>query len=110
MQTYKVQRSRSPQALSRAASPSAAGGAPGPHQALRSGSSTPVPGMRQREMRENPDFIRIAVMEMAMRKRGKLDAQRPGRARWALPPRRPTTKPYEIGPNGVPARWTPMSC
>ncbi|RDA83469.1 hypothetical protein CP532_6072 [Ophiocordyceps camponoti-leonardi (nom. inval.)] len=67
------------------------------------------PGMRQREMRENPDFIRIAVMEMAMRKCGKLDGQRPGRARWALPPRKPVTKPYEVGGNGVPLRWTAMT-
>lgn len=63
--------------------------------------------MRQREMRENPDFIRIAVMEMAMRKQGKLDDKKPGRAQWALPPRKAAIKPYEIGPNGVPARWIP---
>jgi hypothetical protein len=56
-------------------------------------------------MRENSDFIRIAVMEMAMRKKGKLDDQKPGRARWALPPRQSPTKPYEIGENGVPVRW-----
>merc|ERR1712000_775307 len=67
------------------------------------------PGMRQREMRENSDFIRIAVMEMAMRKRGKLDDQRPGRAKWALPARRTSAAPYEIGANGVPARWRSIS-
>lgn len=65
--------------------------------------------MRPREMRENSDFIRIAVMEMAMRKRGKLDDQRPGRARWALPPRKHSTAPYEIGPNGVPSRWVSIT-
>ena len=65
--------------------------------------------MRQREMRENSDFIRIAVMEMAMRKRGKLDDQRPGRAKWALPARRTSAAPYEIGANGVPARWRSIS-
>jgi hypothetical protein len=65
--------------------------------------------MRQREIRENSDFIRIAVMEMAMRKRGKLDDQQPGRARWALPPRKTSSKPYEIGANGVPSRWIPVS-
>jgi hypothetical protein len=69
----------------------------------------PVPGPRQREMRENSDFIRIAVMEMAMRKRGKLDDQRPGRARWALPPRKISSKPYEVGADGVPARWVSVS-
>lgn len=65
----------------------------------------PLPDPRPREMRENPDFIRIAVMEMAMRKRGKLDDRRPMRARWALPPRKATPKPYEIGEDGVPVRW-----
>jgi len=60
---------------------------------------------RQRDMRENSDFIRVAVMEMLMRKKGKLDDHKPGRARWALPPRKPPTKPYEIGSNGVPVRW-----
>ena len=64
-----------------------------------------MPGPRQREMRENPDFIRIAVMEMAMRRQGKLDDQRPGRARWALPPRKTSANPYVIGEDGVPARW-----
>ncbi|KND89088.1 hypothetical protein TOPH_06278 [Tolypocladium ophioglossoides CBS 100239] len=125
MQTYKVQRSRSPQwsppssprSPYPAASPQTASATSPSHQhqhqhqqqPARPGNQTPVPGMRQREMRENPDFIRIAVMEMAMRKRGKLDNQRPGRARWALPPRRPSMRPYEIGPNGVPARWTPVN-
>ncbi|KAL8304640.1 hypothetical protein RB597_004257 [Gaeumannomyces tritici] len=67
-----------------------------------------IPG-RQREMRENSDFIRIAVMEMAMRKRGKLDDQRPGRARWALPARRTSTTPYRVGPDGVPVRWVAIA-
>jgi len=60
-------------------------------------------------MRENSDFIRIAVMEMAMRKHGKLDDQRPGRARWALPARRIASRPYEVGPDGVPMRWVAMT-
>ncbi|KAL2135461.1 hypothetical protein VTI74DRAFT_8447 [Chaetomium olivicolor] len=112
MQTYKVHRARS-------ASPSAGGRSPYPSVGPSSQASQPpqpkvaveypLPGPRQREMRENPDFIRIAVMEMAMRKRGKLDEQRPGRARWALPPRKTSTKPYEIGPDGVPARWVGVS-
>lgn len=121
MQTYKVQRSRSPPPACKTpcrASPPSPQGAPSPP----SSPSLPAPpaspagallypavGMRPREMRENSDFIRIAVMEMAMRKRGKLDDQRPGRARWALPPMTMSAKPYEIGPNGVPVRWTPVS-
>ncbi|ESZ94551.1 hypothetical protein SBOR_5041 [Sclerotinia borealis F-4128] len=67
------------------------------------------PVARQRDMRENSDFIRIAVMEMAMRKNGKLDDRKPGRARWALPPRRAPSKPYEIGDDGVPLRWTALT-
>lgn len=102
MRTYKVQRSKSPvSTTSRQSS-----------QSNSSKSSTEVifsPGPRQREMRENSDFIRIAVMEHLMRKRGKLDDQREGHARWLLPPRKSTTKPYEIGPGGVPIRWVSAS-
>ena len=63
------------------------------------------PVTRQRDMRENSDFIRVAVMEMRMRRNGKLDENAPGRARWALPPRRVSTAVYEIGEGGVPLRW-----
>ncbi len=122
MQTYKVHRGRvspsrnPPSALPPAASATGAG--------VVSGGSSPTPksehqraamlpaAMRPREMRENPDFIRIAVMEMAMRKLGKLDDRKPGRARWALPPRKAPIKSAdaeEIGPNGVPTRWIPMT-
>ncbi|KAK4456211.1 hypothetical protein QBC34DRAFT_12791 [Podospora aff. communis PSN243] len=114
MQTYKVHRPRgSSSASGRAPYPST-----GPSGASRSGqnaqqkpagSEYPLPGPRQREMRENSDFIRIAVMEMAMRKRGKLDDQQPGRARWALPPRKTSTRTYAIGADGVPARWVAIS-
>lgn len=104
MQTYKVHRSRS-------ASPSSRASRSYGDQSTRGKEavfSFPT-GPRQREMRENSDFIRVAVMEMAMRKNGKLDEQRPGRARWALPPRKTSAKPYEIGPNGIPARWIPVT-
>ncbi len=100
MRTYKVQRSRSP-ATGRPAT-----------QSSNTNKSTGVvfpPGPRQREMRENSDFIRIAVMEHLMRKRGKLDDHREGHARWLLPPRKDTIKLYEIGPDGVPLRWVSMS-
>ncbi|KAI3338881.1 hypothetical protein F4824DRAFT_63642 [Ustulina deusta] len=101
MQTYKVQRSRGvPRAARQAV------------QASNTNKSSTVallpPGPRQREMRENPDFIRIAVMEHLMRKRGKLDDQREGHARWLLPPRKAVIKPYEISPGGVPVRWVAM--
>lgn len=104
MQTYKVHRSKSAPPGTRT---SRSTGSP-PARGKEAVFSFP-PGPRQREMRENPDFIRVAVMEMAMRKSGKLDEQRPGRARWALPPRKTSTKPYEIGADGVPARWVPVT-
>jgi hypothetical protein len=112
MQTYKIQRSRTPSPTTHSPYPNAylqappSGSNPSPQQ-----TAAPVqhPGMRQREMRENSDFIRIAVMEMAMRKCGKLDDQRPGRARWALPPRKAILKPYGVNTDGVPERWVPIS-
>lgn len=111
MQTYKVHRARSTSAGPGRGSYSSAGNsAPSqtsqPHRQL---AEYPMPGPRQREMRENSDFIRIAVMEMAMRKQGKLDDQRPGRARWALPPRKTSARPYEVGADGVPTRWVSMT-
>lgn len=109
MQTYKVHRSRSAPAGSRSqnATPRSSNG----DQSTRGKEAglSFSPGPRQREMRENSDFIRIAVMEMAMRRSGKLDEQRPGRARWALPPRKTSTKPYETGADGVPTRWVSVT-
>lgn len=120
MQTYRVRRSRSeypgdstrlPCPLPSSSCTQSSPPQPPARSSPRQPALTYLPGgMRQREVRENPDFIRIAVMEMAMRRRGKLDDQRPGRARWALPPRRPSVRPYEVGADGVPARWVPMSC
>lgn len=110
MQTYKIHRARSSSTSSGRvphppASPSASPQASQGSQQRSIPAEYPMPGPRQREMRENPDFIRIAVMEMAMRRQGKLDDQRPGRARWALPPRKTSPKPYVIGDDGIPARW-----
>lgn len=103
MQTYKVSkspRSTSPTGLNRRRQGNS-------EQAFAEVATGPV--ARQRDMRENSDFIRIAVMEMAMRKNGKLDDRKPGRARWALPPRQAPSKPYEIGNDGVPLRWTALT-
>lgn len=113
MQTYKIQRTRPADAAARKAYPSTSPlSAPSPVSqptpTPAQDSIPPLPAVRQREMRENPDFIRIAVMEMIMRRRGKLDNSKPGRARWALPPRKTAAKPYEIGADGVPERWTPL--
>ncbi|CAG8956187.1 hypothetical protein HYFRA_00012104 [Hymenoscyphus fraxineus] len=96
METYKVSRSArgtSPSVISRRT------------QITEDIIEIPGPVPRQREMRENSDFIRIAVMEMAMRRKGKLDDQKPGRAKWALPPKKESTKKYQIGKDGVPLRW-----
>ncbi|KFY48704.1 hypothetical protein V495_01123 [Pseudogymnoascus sp. VKM F-4514 (FW-929)] len=75
------------------------------HSTNASPESCNGPVTRQRDMRENSDFIRVAVMEMRMRKNGKLDENAPGRARWALPPRQLSTGVYEINEGGVPLRW-----
>lgn len=61
--------------------------------------------IRRRDMRENCDFLRVAVMEMLMRRRGKLDNQVPGKARLVLPPRTLTIRPPEITDEGIPVRW-----
>jgi hypothetical protein len=106
MQTYKVHRSK--HNASGNAYPRTSPQLSTPEEEATqtvSDESASFPAPRQREVRENSDFIRIAVMEMAMRKRGKLDDHRPGRARWSLPPRKMATAPYVIGANGVPARW-----
>lgn len=67
------------------------------------------PKMRQRDMRENSDFMRVAVMERLMRKRGKLDNHRPGRARFALPPRTISVEPYQTTDEGIPVRWVSLT-
>ncbi|POS86200.1 hypothetical protein EPUL_004447 [Erysiphe pulchra] len=61
--------------------------------------------IRRRDMRENSDFLRVAVMEMLMRRRGKLDNQGPGKARLILPPRTLTIRPPETTAGGIPVRW-----
>ncbi|KAI1878143.1 hypothetical protein JX265_002511 [Neoarthrinium moseri] len=106
MQTYKVSRSKSAPATSTRKASS-----PPPSTASTKSPVPPTfpPGPRQREIRENADFIRIAVLEHLMRKRGKFDNSQEGHARWLLPPRKPSAKPYEIGSDGIPIRWIPIS-
>lgn len=71
-----------------------------------------VPGARQREPRENSDFLRMVVLEMNMRRSGKLRDDIPTHARIWLPPRKShrylsfTSYGHE---NAVPARWIGMS-
>ncbi|QDS77412.1 hypothetical protein FKW77_006359 [Venturia effusa] len=70
-----------------------------------------LPAVRQREPRENSDFLRVVVLELNMRRIGKLDMKSPGRARVWLPPR----KNNEVDPDRsrrkdtVPIRWRSTS-
>ncbi|KAJ5488964.1 hypothetical protein N7539_003854 [Penicillium diatomitis] len=75
-----------------------------------------VPSMsRQREPRENCDFLRMVVLEMNMRRSGKLREDIPPRARIMLPPRKSNSYrvsgDYEDGEdnNTVPTRWVGIS-
>lgn len=64
------------------------------------------PAVRQREPRENSDFLRVIVLEMNMRREGKLDARAMGKARIWLPPRKASTRTDDEDPiDGVPVRW-----
>ena len=60
---------------------------------------------RQREPRENSDFLRVIVLEMNMRKAGKLNDVAQGRARIWLPPRQ-LPKQQEVEVKGIPRRWS----
>ncbi|KAL1855447.1 hypothetical protein Plec18170_004167 [Paecilomyces lecythidis] len=72
------------------------------------------PMARQREPRENSDFLRIVVLEMNMRRSGKLRDDIPTRARIWLPPRKVSTSQlssnlYGADENVVPQRWIGVS-
>lgn len=63
------------------------------------------PAVRQREPRENSDFLRVIVLEMNMRRVGKLDAKAVGKARIWLPPRKPASAKAPSPTSRVPDRW-----
>jgi hypothetical protein len=72
------------------------------------------PMSRQREMRENSDFLRVVVLEMNMRRSGKLREDIPPRARVCLPARKTIyrlSEQYEDGDDNstVPSRWVGIS-
>ncbi|KAI4186832.1 MAG: hypothetical protein L6R41_003217 [Letrouitia leprolyta] len=67
-------------------------------------STTP----RQREPRENSDFLRVIVLEMNMRKVGKLSDVTPGRAKLWLPARQAPTQNEDAG-DETPRRWVSVS-
>ena len=62
-------------------------------------------GVKVREPRENGDFLRVVVLEMNMRRVGKLEN---GRARMWLPPRQGGQEEEDRG-KGVPVRWRGVS-
>jgi hypothetical protein len=64
--------------------------------------------VRQREPRENSDFLRVVVLELNMRRTGKLDMKSPGRARVWLPARRNGEVEIE-NKERVPIRWQGVS-
>ena len=71
-----------------------------------------TPSPRQREPRENSDFLRVIVLEMNMRRNGQLGDGAPGKARMSLPARQADkieenedeSKSATIE-KGVPRRW-----
>lgn len=75
------------------------------------------PMWRQREPRENSDFLRVIVLEMNMRRSGKLRNDIPPRARVWLPPRKGNQPRYahndyyfddyeeDEEENAIPSRW-----
>jgi len=73
------------------------------------------PMSRQREPRENSDFLRMVVLEMNMRRSGKLREDIPTRARIMLAPRKSNpyrlSGDYEDGEDNdtVPSRWVGIS-
>jgi hypothetical protein len=96
MQTYD-RRGRSSRSRRKAAEPLS--------ESDRAHSATPT--VRQREPRENSDFLRVIVLEMNMRRVGKLDTKAIGKARIWLPPRKTGSgkSPALHSTSGVPQRW-----
>ncbi|KAF2646166.1 hypothetical protein P280DRAFT_485908 [Massarina eburnea CBS 473.64] len=72
-------------------------------------AQSPSPPVRQREPRENCDFLRVIVLEMNMRRVGKLDSKAVGKARIWLPPRKlggsGKALATDAQSNAVPDRW-----
>ncbi|KAJ6261233.1 hypothetical protein Dda_3901 [Drechslerella dactyloides] len=64
-----------------------------------------VPITRNREVRENCDFLRVIVLEMNMRRQGKLSDTSQGKARFVLPPRQAT----KVRPLGDRRHWKPIT-
>jgi len=65
-----------------------------------------APIVRQREVRENSDFLRVIVLEMNMRREGKLSDTGQGKARYILPPR----QSCKLRAIGDPCHWEAWVC
>jgi hypothetical protein len=65
-----------------------------------------APTVRQREVRENSDFLRVIVLEMNMRREGKLSDTAQGKARYILPPR----QSCKLRVIGDPCHWEAWVC
>ena len=68
-------------------------------------NSAVAAAMRQREPRENSDFLRVVVLEMNMRREGKLEM---GRAKIWLPPRQSVESDVAVQ-GKIPRRWIGVS-
>ncbi len=64
-----------------------------------------MPSPRQREVRENSDFLRVIVLEMNMRRSGTMSETAPGKARMWLPARQGGQRAEGSQQDGVPRRW-----
>ena len=124
MQTYNKRASSSPR---RSRRNSSTGTPDARSEAGRAMSGhAPMPS-RQREPRENSDFLRVIVLEMNMRRGGKFEEGASGRAKIWLPPRKqPVTRNNcfsddddedeivsaggsRITTRKIPRRWVPVS-
>ncbi|CAK3812735.1 Hypothetical predicted protein [Lecanosticta acicola] len=96
MQTYNRGRKRGGSARRGGPNPNSEAG-----RALLGGD-----GVRQREVRENSNFLRVVVLEMNMRRAGKLEQ---GRAKIWLAPREVSVAPAARRGRRVPKRWEGVS-
>ncbi|MCJ1368052.1 hypothetical protein MMC16_007191 [Acarospora aff. strigata] len=102
LQTYRRSTSKSKKATSPPVFVSRYGGSV--EVTSKDPTVTSAPETRQREPRENSDFLRIIVMEMNMRREGKLADDAKGKARLWLPPRTASRK--QLAHDGeIPNRW-----
>lgn len=125
MQTY----SRPRRSMGRSkSSPASSSSSDNDANSRSSPGSPPSSHIRPREPRENSDFLRVVVLEMNMRRVGKLEETVAGRAKIWLPPRQTATSPGDrrddadtlISPGGsvltrsqtarvTPRRWQSVS-